>query len=167
MLTDPGRPALRRVAGITRSWRDLGVRLAGPGRSSTCPSTATGPGPSTRAGRDPRRYAWEDGEVCEYRLEGGEIVRRTALLVHLQKRTMRAPSADVLAADRYWITANGFTVQHRVSPRAVRAARLPVGRELVPFYVRRVQRAVRRRAARRAARADQPTVGARDPAAAP
>ena len=48
-------------------------------------------------GRDPRRYAWEQGEVCEYRLERAEIVRRTALLVHLQKRTMRPPSDDVLA----------------------------------------------------------------------
>src|SRR3712207_8754673 len=48
---------------------------------------------STRAeqprGRDPRRYAWEDGEICEYRLERGAIVRRTALLAHLQKRTDR------------------------------------------------------------------------------
>jgi hypothetical protein len=31
-------------------------------------------------GRDPRRYAWEGGEVCEYRLERGRPVRRTALL---------------------------------------------------------------------------------------
>jgi hypothetical protein len=104
------------------------------------------------AGRDPRRYAWEDGEVCEYRLEGGDIVRRTALLVHLQKRTMRPPPADVLTADRYWITANGFAVQHGVSAWAVRAARVDAGSELLPFYGRRVQRAVRRRAARRAAR---------------
>ena len=118
-------------------------------------------------GRDPRRYAWEQGEVCEYRLEGPEIVRRTALLVHLQKRTMRPPSDEVLAADRYWITANGFAVQDGVSRRAVRAARLPVGRELVPFYVRRVQRAVRRRAARRAARAGRPAVGTGERAPAP
>jgi hypothetical protein len=104
------------------------------------------------AGRDPRRYAWEQGEVCEYRLEGPDIVRRTALLVHLQKRTMRPPSSDVLAADRYWITANGFAVQDHVSRAVVRAARIPAGREILPFYVRRVQRAVRRRAARRAAR---------------
>ena len=80
-------------------------------------------------GRDPRRYAWEDGEVCEYRLERGRLVRRTALLVHLQKRTMRPPAADVLGADRYWILANGFAVQQRVSPWAVRAARIPAGRE--------------------------------------
>jgi hypothetical protein len=32
-------------------------------------------------GRDPRRYAWEDGEICEYRLEQGRPVRRTALLI--------------------------------------------------------------------------------------
>src|SRR3712207_897117 len=112
---------------------------------------------STRAeqprGRDPRRYAWEDGEICEYRLERGAIVRRTALLAHLQKRTMRAPLPDVLAADRYWILANGFTVQKRVSPWAIRATRIPAGRELLPHYVRRVQRSIRRRAARRAAAA--------------
>ena len=107
-------------------------------------------------GRDPRRYAWEQGEICEYRLEGGAIVRRTALLVHLQKRTMRMPSPDVLAADRYWISANGFAVQDRVSTWAIRAARVPAGRELLPFYVRRLQRSMRRRAARRAVRGDVP-----------
>jgi hypothetical protein len=101
-------------------------------------------------GRDPRRYAWEDGEICEYRLQRGEIVRRTALLAHVQKRTMRPPGADVLAADRYWILANGFAVQERVSPWAIRAARIPAGRELVPHYIRRIRRSVRRRAARRA-----------------
>jgi hypothetical protein len=102
-------------------------------------------------GRDPRRYAWEDGEICEYRLDGGDIVRRTALLAHLQKRTMRAPGEDVLAADRYWISANGFAVQKSVSRWAIRAARFPVGHELVPHYIRRVQRSMRRRAARGAA----------------
>ena len=102
-------------------------------------------------GRDPRRYAWEDGEVCEYRLEHGELVRRTALLVHLQKRTMRPPPDGVLAAERYWIVANRFAVQRRVSPWAVRAARIPAGHEIVPFYLRRVQRSIRRRAARRTA----------------
>jgi len=106
-------------------------------------------------GRDPRRYAWEEGEVCEYRLEDGAVTRRTALLVHLQKRTMRAPSAEVLAADRYWITANGFAVQRQVSAWEVRAARLPAGREIVPFYVRRIQRSIRRRAARRARTANR------------
>jgi hypothetical protein len=103
-------------------------------------------------GRDPRRYAWEQGEICEYRLEGGDIVRRTALLVHLQKRTMRVPSNAVLTADRYWISANGFAVQKRVSKSAIRAARIPAGREILPFYVRRLQRSMRRRAARRADR---------------
>ena len=102
-------------------------------------------------GRDPRRYAWEDGEVCEYRLERGRPVRRTALLVHLQKRTMRAPGADVLGAARYWIRANGFAPQRQATPWAVRAARVPAGHEIVPFYWRRVQRHIRRRrAARRA-----------------
>jgi hypothetical protein len=102
-------------------------------------------------GRDPRRYAWEDGEICEYRLERGDILRRTALLAHLQKRTMRAPGQDVVAADRYWILANGFAVQRSVSRRAIRAARIPAGREIVPHYVRRAQRSIRRRTARRAA----------------
>jgi hypothetical protein len=64
---------------------------------------------------------------------------------------MRAPGADVLTADRFWILANGFAVQRRVSPWAVRAARLPTGAEIVPFYWRRVRRNLRRRAARRAA----------------
>jgi hypothetical protein len=100
-------------------------------------------------GHDPRRYAWEEGEVCEYRLEDGHVERRTALLIHLQKRTMRPPADDVLESDRYWILANGFAVQHRVSAWSVRAARIPTGRELVPFYWRRVQRSIHRRAARR------------------
>ena len=109
-------------------------------------------------GRDPRRYAWEDGEVCEYRLARGTVVRRTALLIHLQKRTMRAPGAAVLAADRYWIRANGFAPQRAVTPWAIRSARIPLGREIVPFYVRRVQRNLRRRATRRAAAAGRTTV---------
>ena len=99
-------------------------------------------------GRDPRRYAWEDGEVCEYRLEKGQVRRRTALLVHLQKRTMRAPAADVLQADRYWISPNRFTVQEHVTRRSVAAALVPAGREIVPFYWRRLQRNIRRRRAR-------------------
>jgi hypothetical protein len=101
-------------------------------------------------GRDPRRYAWEQGEICEYRIVGGEIARRTALLVHLQKRTMRMPSSDVLAADRYWISANGFAVQKRLSKWTIRVARVPADYELLPFYVRRMQRSARRRAARKA-----------------
>ena len=100
-------------------------------------------------GRTPRRYAWEDGEICEYTVERRQLVRRTALLIHLQKRTMRPPEGDVLAADRYWILPNGFAVQGRVTPWSVRAARVPRGRELVPFYGRRIQRAVRRRRARK------------------
>lgn len=100
-------------------------------------------------GRDPRRYAWEDGEVCEYHLAGGRPVRRTALLIHLQKRTMRAPSPDVLRAGRFWILPNGFAVQDRVTPWAVRAARVPRGHEIAAFHGRRMLRAVRRRRARR------------------
>jgi hypothetical protein len=99
----------------------------------------------------PRRYAWEDGEICEYRVgRGGGVERRTALLVHIQKRVMRAPGAAVTRADRYWVNANGFSVQGRVSPWSVRAARVPWGREIVPFYWRRLQRSLQRRAARRA-----------------
>ena len=109
-------------------------------------------------GHDPRRYAWEDGEVCEYRLEQGRLVRRTALLIHLQKRVLRAPAPDVLAAERYWILPNRFAVQNRVTPWSVRAAQIPRGHELVPFYVRRVQRWRRRRATRRAAAAGRTTV---------
>ena len=109
-------------------------------------------------GRGPRRYAWEAGEVCEYRLERGRVVRRTALLAHLQKRELRAPPADVLAADRYWILPNGFAVQRRVTPWSVRAAWLPLGHELVPFYARRLQRWHRRRAMRREAAAGRTTV---------
>jgi hypothetical protein len=109
-------------------------------------------------GRDPRRYAWENGEVCEYRLERGRPVRRTALLIHLQKRVLRAPAPEVLAAERYWILPNGFAVQDRVTPWSVLAARIPLGHELLPFYVRRVQRWRRRRATRRAAAAGRTTV---------
>jgi hypothetical protein len=102
-------------------------------------------------GSDPRRYAWEDGEVCEYRLVGGRIVRRTALLIHFQKRAMRPPGRDVLAADRFWILPNGFAVQRRVTPWAIRAASIPSGHELLPFTWRRLRRTLRRRAARREA----------------
>jgi hypothetical protein len=103
------------------------------------------------SGGMPRRYAWEDGEICEYSLSrDGRVERRTALLVHIQKRVMRAPGAAVTRADRYWINANGFSVQGRVSPWSVRAAWVPWGREIVPFYGRRLQRSLQRRAARRA-----------------
>ena len=50
-------------------------------------------------------------------------MRRTALLIHLQKRVLRAPAPEVLAGERYWILPNGFTVQDRVTPWSVRAAR--------------------------------------------
>ena len=109
-------------------------------------------------GRGPRRYAWENGEVCEYRLERGRPVRRTALLIHLQKRVLRAPAPVVLAADRYWILPNRFAVQRRVTPWSVRSARIPSGHELLPFYIRRVQRWRQRRATRRAAAAGRTTV---------
>jgi hypothetical protein len=112
----------------------------------------------TPPGRDPRRYAWEDGEVCEYRVERGAVRRRTALLIHLQKRTMRPSQPGVLDTDRYWIGPHGFSVQNRVTPWAVRASRLQLGPELLPFYGRRVQRYVRRRAVRKAAAEGRTTV---------
>jgi hypothetical protein len=151
VLTDPAARHFDEWAGIYRVLRDLGV----PVWQDEVIFDLSFRRYRTRAehprGRDPRRYAWEEGEICEYRLERGSIVRRTALLVHLQKRTMRAPGADVVSADRYWISANGFAVQERVSKSAIRAARIPTGRELLPLYVRRVQRSIRRRAARKAA----------------
>lgn len=101
-------------------------------------------------GRDPRRYAWEDGEVAEYRVHAGDVVRRTALLVHLQKRRMRAPSPAVEGADRYWVLPDSFAVQGRVTPWSVRAAHLPTGRDLLPLHYRRVRRHRDRRAAHRA-----------------
>jgi hypothetical protein len=116
------------------------------------PRAEASPGPG------PRRYAWEDGEVCEYRLERGRPVRRTALLIHLQKRVLRAPPHDVLAADRYWILPNGFAVQDSVTAWSVRAARIPRGYELLPFYARRVQRWRRRREMRREVAAGRTTV---------
>lgn len=112
----------------------------------------------TPLGRDPRRYAWEDGEICEYRLERGRPVRRTALLMHLQKRVMRPPAPDVVAAQRYWVLPNGFAAQDRVTPWSIRAARIPHGHELLAFYVRRLQRWRRRIATRRAAAAGRTTV---------
>ena len=150
-LTDPAAMHFDEWAGIYYIVEDLGVpywdgRVIFDLSFSRYRTRAEDP-----PGRDPRRYAWEDGEVCEYRLEGGRLARRTALLVHLQKRAMRRPGPDVLAADRYWIRPNGFAVQERVSPWSVRAARLPLGRELVPFHLRRVQRSIRRRRARKAA----------------
>jgi hypothetical protein len=109
-------------------------------------------------GGGPRRYAWEDGEVCEYHMRRGRLVRHTALLIHLQKRVMRAPSPDVMDADRYWILPNGFAVQRRATPWSVVAAWLPHGHEVLPFYARRVQRWRRRRATRRAADEGRTTV---------
>jgi hypothetical protein len=150
-MTAPGARHFDEMAGIYYVVRDLGVRCWDENVIFDLSFARYRTRAEDPPGRDPRRYAWEDGEVCEYRLQRGELVRRTALLVHLQKRTMRPPPADVLGAERYWILANGFSVQQRVSPRAVRAARIPAGREIVPFYWRRVRRSIRRRAARKAA----------------
>jgi uncharacterized protein DUF6625 len=150
VLTDPAARHFDEGAGIYLLLRDLDVPIWQEQTIFDLSFARYRTRAEHPPGRDPRRYAWEDGEVCEYRVEHGQVVRRTALLVHLQKRVMRAPSADVLAADRYWIDANGFAVQRGVSPWAVRAARVPRGSELVGLYVRRVQRAVRRRAMRRA-----------------
>ena len=104
----------------------------------------------------PRRYAWEAGEICEYRVDRGTVERRTALLIHLQKRSMRSPPDDVLGADRYWIDANRFRTQGRVNAWTVRRAMVPTGRESVPLYWRRMRRSLRRRAARKAARRPAP-----------
>jgi hypothetical protein len=150
-MTDPAAQHFDEGAGIYWILRDLGVPIWDENRIFDISFHRYRTRAEDPAGRDPRRYAWENGEMCEYRVEHGTVVRRTALLIHLQKRTMRAPSADVLAADRYWILPNGFAVQERVTRRTVRAARIPAGSELLPFYVRRVQRSIRRRAARRAA----------------
>jgi hypothetical protein len=150
VMTNPAAMHFDEMAGMHYILRELGI----PYWQETTIFDLSFRRYRTRAeqpkGRDPRRYAWEQGEICEYRLVGGVIARRTALLVHLQKRTMRMPSSDVLAADRYWISANGFAVQKRLSKWTIRAARIPAGRELLPFFVRRMQRSVRRRAARKA-----------------
>ena len=109
-------------------------------------------------GRDPRLYAWERGDLCEYRLVKGRPVRRTALLIHLQKRVMRQPTTNVLGAERYFILPNSFRVHNGATPWAVLAARIPRGHEIAPFYVRRIQRWGRRRATRWAAAAGLTTV---------
>ena len=152
VLTDPAARHFDEWAGIRHIVEDLGVPLWQEDVIFDLSFRRYRTRAEQPPGRDPRRYAWERGEVCEYRVDRGAVVRRTALLVHLQKRTMRAPAPDVLAADRYWITANGFAVQGRVSPWAVRAARVPAGHELLPLYVRRVRRSIRRTLRRRAAR---------------
>lgn len=157
-MTNPAAMHFDEWAGIYYIVRDLGVRAWHEERIFDLSFSRYRTRAEAPAGRDPRRYAWEDGEICEYRLDRGEVVRRTALLIHLQKRTMRAPPADVLGADRYWIRPNGFAVQQRVTPWTVRAARIPHGHELLPFYGRRIQRSIRRRAARKAAADGSSTV---------
>jgi hypothetical protein len=84
-------------------------------------------------GRDPRRYAWEDGEVCEYRLQRGWPGAPNGVADPPAEAVLRAPAPDVLTAERYWIQPNGFAVQDRVTPWSVRAARIPRGKELLPF----------------------------------
>jgi hypothetical protein len=160
VMTSPAAKHFDEWAGIYHIVRDLGVPYWQQDRIFDLSFSMYRTRADVPPGDDPRRYAWEDGEVCEYRLERGDLRRRTALLVHLQKRTMRAPTADVVHADRYWILPNRFALQNRVSPWNVRAARIPTGHEILPFYWRRIQRSLRRRAARRAAedRQAQPTV---------
>ena len=135
-------------AGIYRIVRDLGVRYWQQDRIFDLSFSTYRTRAETADGDKPRRYAWEHGEVAEYRLRGGEVLRQTGLLVHLQKRTMRPPTGDVLDADRYWILANGFTVQNRISPWRIRAATIPFGHEMLPFYWRRIRRNIRRHRAR-------------------
>jgi hypothetical protein len=151
VMTDPAARHFDEWAGIYYIVHDLGVRCWDEKVIFDISFHQYRTRAEAPEGRDPRRYAWEDGEICEYRLEGREVVRRTALLIHLQKRIMRPPARDVLAADRYWIRANGFAMQQRVSPWTIRAARIPTGHELLPFYWRRMQRSIRRRAAQKAA----------------
>lgn len=149
VMTEPAAMHFDEWAGIYYILREPGVSLWQENRIFDLSFHQYRTRAEDPAGRDPRRYAWEDGEVCEHQIERGGIVRPTALLVHLHKPTMRTPAADVLAAIRYWISANGFTVQHRVSPWRTRTARIPTGRELLPFYPRRIQRRIQRRAARK------------------
>lgn len=151
VFTDPAARHFDEWAGIYHVLEDLGVRCWQQPVIFDLSFARYRTRAEHPPGRDPRRYAWEAGEVCEYHVADGSVHRRTALLVHLQKRVMRPPPSAVLAADRYWILPNRFTVQTRVSPRQVRAARLPHGHEIVPFYARRLRRDIRRRRARRAA----------------
>jgi hypothetical protein len=152
-LTDPRATHFDEMAGIRYVLEDLGVRCWNEPVIFDISFHRYRTRAEHPAGTDARRYAWEDGEVAEYRWEGGGIARRTALLIHLQKRTMRAPSAAVVAADRFWIHANRFRVQRGpVTRRDLRSARLEAGPELLPFYARRIRRWVGRQAARRAER---------------
>jgi hypothetical protein len=155
VMTTPAAMHFDEWAGIYYIVRELGVSYWQQDRIFDLSFSMYRTRAEAPPGGDPRRYAWEDGEVCEYRVERGEIRRRTALLVHLQKRTMRAPAPDVVDADRYWILPNRFAVQNGLSPWHVRAARIPTGHEILPFYWRRIQRSRRRRAARRAAEKKQ------------
>jgi hypothetical protein len=149
-LTNPAATHFDEWAGIYYILEELGVRCWQQdtifdirfSRYRTRAEDSSGP---------PRRYAWEAGEVCEYRVSGGKVERRTALLIHLQKRSMRRPAASVLDAARYWIDANRFSPQGRVDAWAVRRAMVPTGHEIVSLYWRRMRRSVRRRAARKAA----------------
>lgn len=138
-------------AGIYYILRDLGVRCWHENVIFDLAFAQYRTRALSAASRGPRRYAWEDGEVAEYRVERGHVRRRTALLIHFQKRTLRPPSAQVLAADRYWVNANGFTVQGQVTPWTVLAAHVPAGHEIGPHYWRRLRRWTRRQRAHRAA----------------
>jgi Family of unknown function (DUF6625) len=152
-MTSPAAEHFDEMAGIYYVLEDLGVRVWYEKVIFDLSFHRYRTRAEDPPGRDPRRYAWEDGEVCEYRLDRGRVRRRTALLIHLQKRTMRAPSDEVLAADRFWIGPNGFAVQHRVTRGSVLAARIPAGHELLPFYWHRIRRSIDRRAARKARKA--------------
>ena len=152
VLTSPAAMHFDEWAGIYYIVRDLGVSCWQQDTIFDLSFSNYRTRAESAQGRSPRRYAWEEGEICEYWIDRGAVLRRTALLIHLQKRTMRAPAHDVLNADRYWIGANGFSVQNRVSAWHVRLAMVPTGGQIVPFYWRRMRRSVRRRAARKAAR---------------
>jgi hypothetical protein len=91
VMTDPAARHFDEGAGIYYVLRDLGVSIWQEDVIFDLSFHQYRTRAESPAGRDPRRYAWEDGEVCEYRLERGGIVRRTAA-GPLQKRTMRAPA---------------------------------------------------------------------------
>ena len=88
VMTDPAARHFDESAGIYYIVRDLGVRCWQEEVIFDISFSRYRTRAEAPEGRDPRRYAWEDGEICEYQLDAGEVIRRTALLIHLQKRTI-------------------------------------------------------------------------------
>jgi hypothetical protein len=71
VMADPTARHFDEWAGIYRLVRDLGVRCWQEDCVFDLSFRRYRTRAETPAGRDPRRYAWEDGEVREYRLERG------------------------------------------------------------------------------------------------